>query len=157
VCLPGLLWKSFFCKSVVWWVSLWTNSIFVFLWSGHLLCYKPFLEIKYLGTSFIFKTFYGLKIGAKTHFKTRSLPKLVFIKLQGHSVVIPLLYNSILLLTFLKGFQKSLRKLYKGDNYVSSSFQNYLQKLYSLGWNSFQVHHGMIFTTHLFNHCFQWC
>jgi hypothetical protein len=37
--------------------------------------------------------FYGLKIGAKTHFKSRSLPKLVFIKLQGYSVVIPLFYK----------------------------------------------------------------
>jgi hypothetical protein len=42
-----------------------------------------FLKIEYLGTSFIFKMFYGLKIGAKTYFKTRSLPKLVFIKTTG--------------------------------------------------------------------------
>jgi hypothetical protein len=56
-----------------------------------------FLKIKYLGTSFIFKMFYGLKIGAKTHFKIRSLPKLVFIKLQGYSVVIPLFYKTTIL------------------------------------------------------------
>jgi hypothetical protein len=56
-----------------------------------------FLKIKYIGTSFIFKIFYGLKIGAKTHLKTRSLPKLVFIELQGHSVVIPLFYKTTIL------------------------------------------------------------
>jgi hypothetical protein len=33
----------------------------VFLWAGHLLCYKPFLKIKYLGTSYIFKMFYVQK------------------------------------------------------------------------------------------------
>jgi hypothetical protein len=44
-----------------------------------------------------FQMFYGLKIGAKTHFKTRPLPKLVFIKLQGYSVVIPLFYKTIIL------------------------------------------------------------
>jgi hypothetical protein len=43
---------------------------------------------------FLFKKFYGLKIGAKTHFKTRFFTKLVFIKLQGYSVVIPLFHKT---------------------------------------------------------------
>jgi hypothetical protein len=30
--------------------------------------------------------------------------------------------------------------------------KNYLQKLYFLVWNSFQLHHGMIIMEHMFNH-----
>jgi hypothetical protein len=44
-CLPWCC-VNYVCKSVVWRISLWSNSIFVFLWSGHLLCYKPFSQNK---------------------------------------------------------------------------------------------------------------
>jgi hypothetical protein len=74
--------------------------------------------------------FYGLKIGAKTHFKTRSLPKLVFIKLQGHSVVIPLVFKTKYFFNLF--FKTPLRKPVKGDIYISNSFWKKLQKPYSL-------------------------
>jgi hypothetical protein len=50
--------------------------------------------------------FYGLKIGAKTHFKTRSLPRLVFLKVKGYSVVIPLFYKTTILKTLISGLSK---------------------------------------------------
>jgi hypothetical protein len=72
-------------------------NLCVLVISPYFVLHAFFLEIEYLGTSVIFKMFYGLKIGAKTHFKTRSLLKLVFIKLQGYSVVIPLSYRTTIL------------------------------------------------------------
>jgi hypothetical protein len=46
-----------------------------------------------------------------------------------------------------------LRKLVKGDDYVSICFWKYLPKPYSFLWNSFQLSHGLITIEHLFNHC----
>jgi hypothetical protein len=42
-----------------------------------------FLEIEYLGTSFIFKMFYGLKLGAKTQFQNKLFTRTSIYKTIG--------------------------------------------------------------------------
>jgi hypothetical protein len=80
--------------------------------------------------------------------KTRYLKNYMDIVLWSHYFIKLLFYNPL-----ASGFQTPLRKLDGGDNYVSTSFQNYIQKIYSLVWNSFQLHQGMIISEHLFYPC----
>jgi hypothetical protein len=65
--------------------------------------------------------------------------------------MIPLFWKLLFYKYLISGFQSPLRKLDKGDLYVSICFWKYLQKLDSLIWNSFQLHHGMIIIEHLLN------
>jgi hypothetical protein len=64
------------------------------------------------------------KTGAKTLLQAKALPRLcIFLKLKGYSVVIPLFYKTTILSTFDKwSFKTPLRKLVKGDDYVSICF-----------------------------------
>jgi hypothetical protein len=88
------------------------------------------------------------KTKTQDFFWYKSFPNLLFIKFMG---MIPLFWKLLFYKYLISGFQSPLRKLDKGDLYVSICFWKYLQKLDSLIWNSFQLHHGMIIIEHLLN------
>jgi hypothetical protein len=88
---------------------------------------------------------------AKILFWNKGFLNYLFIKLMGinsliwsHYFTKPLFYKPL-----ISGIQKLLRELDKGDVYFSDSFWKHLLNLYSLIWNSFQLHHGMIPMEHL--------
>jgi hypothetical protein len=87
-------------------------------------------------------------------FKTRAWPKLSISKnyrdivLWSHYFIKPLFYKPL-----ENGFETPLRKLYKGDVYVSICFWKYLPKPYSFPWSSLQLHHGILIFEHLLRPC----
>jgi hypothetical protein len=95
------------------------------------------------------------KTKSQVIFWYKGFPNYLFTKLMGiyklvwsHYFIKLLFYKP-----FIIWFQTPLKKFDKGDACVSNSFWKYLQKLYSLIWNSFQLHHGTIIIERLFFPC----
>jgi hypothetical protein len=96
----------------------------------------------YLGKlSFSIQIILFIQISAKIYFWDKAFIKTKYLQnyLDLQSRVVPLFLQTFILLIFIKGFQTPLRRLYKGDVYVSICFQNYLPKPYSFIWKPFST------------------
>jgi hypothetical protein len=140
---------------VAYWTPLWTNTTLV-PWD-HALIYASSYFPKPLSwqTLLLFQIMLFIQISAKIYFWGKAFIKTKYLQiyLDLQSGVVPLFLQTFILLIFIKGFQTPLRKLYKGDVYVSICFWNHLLKPYSFFWNCFLLDHGLIITEHWFNHC----